>query len=97
MNAIKVDEAHRIQLSVLRPGDLYQPEVHGPEADEITLRRLKPATQRKMTKAEALKLTAPQCASAGHGMNYARRPASLDPVRPWRLLRALCVSAIEFQ
>jgi hypothetical protein len=55
MNAIKVDEAHRIQLSVLKPGDLYEPEVHGPEADEITLRRLNPATQRKMTKAEALK------------------------------------------
>ncbi len=55
MNAVKVDEAHRIQLSVLKPGDLYQPEVRGLEADEITLRRLKPATQRKMTKAEALK------------------------------------------
>jgi hypothetical protein len=55
MNAVKVDEAHRIQLSILKPGDLYEPEVHGPDADEITLRRLKPATQRKMTKAEALK------------------------------------------
>jgi hypothetical protein len=54
MNAVKVDEAHRIQLAVLKPGELYEPEVHGPDADEITLRRLKPA-QRKMTKAEALK------------------------------------------
>jgi hypothetical protein len=55
MNAVKVDEAHRIQLSMLKPGDIYQPEVHGPEADEITLRRLNPASQRKRTKAEALK------------------------------------------
>jgi hypothetical protein len=55
MNAVKVDEAHRIQLSVLKPGDLYEPEVHGPDADEITLRRLKPTAQRKMTKSEALK------------------------------------------
>ena len=55
MNAVKVDEAHRIQLAVLKPGDLYEPEVHGPDADEITLRRLKPATRRKMTKAEALR------------------------------------------
>ena len=54
MNAVKVDEAHRIQLSVLKPGDLYAPEVHGPDADEITLRRLKRTAQRKMTKAEAL-------------------------------------------
>ena len=55
MNAVKVDEAHRIQLSVLKPGDLYEPEVHGPDADEITLRRLKPATQPRITKADALK------------------------------------------
>jgi hypothetical protein len=54
MNAVKVDEAHRIQLSVLKPGDLYEPEVHGPDADEITLRRLKPESRRKPTKAEAL-------------------------------------------
>jgi hypothetical protein len=43
VNAVKVDEAHRIQLSVLKPGDLYQPEIHGPEAEEITLRRLNPS------------------------------------------------------
>lgn len=54
MNAVKVDEAHRIQLSVLKPGDFYEPEVHGPDADEITLRRLKPPTRRTVTKAEAL-------------------------------------------
>jgi len=55
MKAVKVDEAHRIQISVLKPGDLYETEVHGPDADEITLRRLNRATPRKMTKAEALK------------------------------------------
>jgi len=54
MNAVKVDEAHRIQLAVLKPGELYEPEVHGPDADEIPLRRLK-RSQRKMTKSEALK------------------------------------------
>jgi hypothetical protein len=55
MNVVKVDEAHRIQLSVLKPGDLYEPEVRGRDADEITLRRLAPATRPRMTKAEALK------------------------------------------
>lgn len=55
MNAVKVDEEHRIQLPVLKPGDLYQPEVRGPDAHEITLRRLEPAGQRKITKAQALK------------------------------------------
>ncbi len=54
MNAVKVDEAHRIQLTVLKPGDLYEPEVHGPRADRITLRRLEPERP-KITKAEALK------------------------------------------
>jgi hypothetical protein len=55
MNAVKVDEAHRIQLSVLKPGELYEPEVHGADDDEITLRRLKPIDSPKLTKAEALK------------------------------------------
>src|SRR5258708_4369706 len=32
MNAVKVDEAHRIRLSVLKPEDLYETEVHGPAA-----------------------------------------------------------------
>ena len=53
MNAVKVDEAHRIQLDVLKPGDLYETEIHGPNADSITLRRLIPASH-KLTKAEAL-------------------------------------------
>jgi len=58
MNAVKVDEAHRIQLSVLRPGDLYEPEVHGPNAEEITLRRLEPASQQKIANGESIGRTA---------------------------------------
>ena len=42
MNAIKVDDAHRIQLAVLAPGDLYEPEIVS--ADEITLRRVPQAS-----------------------------------------------------
>lgn len=38
MNAVKVDEAHRIQIAVLAPGDLYEPEIVSP--NEITLRRV---------------------------------------------------------
>jgi hypothetical protein len=38
MNAVKVDDAHRIQLAVLAPGDLYEPEFVSP--DEITLHRV---------------------------------------------------------
>jgi hypothetical protein len=53
MKAVKVDEAHRIRLVALKPGDSYEPEIHGP-ADEITLCRLRPS-RRKMTKAEAIR------------------------------------------
>jgi hypothetical protein len=38
MNAVKVDEAHRIQIAVLAPGDLYEPEIVSP--DEIKLHRV---------------------------------------------------------
>ncbi len=38
MNAIKVDELHRIQIAVLEPGDLYEPEIVS--SDEITLHRV---------------------------------------------------------
>jgi len=54
MNAVKVDEDHRIRIAALRPGDYYEPEIRGQQADEITLRRLQPP-RRKMTKAEVLK------------------------------------------
>ena len=54
MNAVKVDNGHRIRLAALKPGDYYEPEIRGPGADEVTLRRLRP-TRGKMTKAEVLK------------------------------------------
>lgn len=54
MKAVEVDQAHRIQLEALRPGDLYEPEINGPHAEEVRLRRLKTGRS-KMTKAEALK------------------------------------------
>jgi len=45
MNAIKVDEARRLKLSRLRPGDLYEPEYLSTE--EIVLRRVS-ETKRKI-------------------------------------------------
>ena len=51
MNAVKVDEAHRIQVSVLHPGDYYEPEVLG--ESEVLLRKVQPPT-RKPTFAEAM-------------------------------------------
>jgi hypothetical protein len=38
MNTVKVDEAHRIQIAALAPGDLYEPEIIS--HDEIKLRRV---------------------------------------------------------
>jgi len=38
MKAVKVDPARRIRLSMLAPGDVYEPEIVS--ADEITLRRV---------------------------------------------------------
>ena len=54
MNAVKVDRAKRIRLPILTPGDYYEPEVRGPGADEITLRRM-PPPYRRWTRDEALK------------------------------------------
>ena len=54
MNAVKVDSARRIRLTVLTPGDYYEPEIHGRGAEEITLRRM-PPPRKKKTKEEALK------------------------------------------
>ncbi len=51
MNAVKVDESHRIQVSVLRPGDYYEPEVLGDS--EILLRKVG-SPRRKPTFAEAM-------------------------------------------
>jgi hypothetical protein len=53
MNAVKVDDARRIRLPVLTPGDYYEPEIRR-EGEEITLRRL-PPPRKVWTKAEALK------------------------------------------
>jgi hypothetical protein len=40
MNAVKVDQAHRIRLPELRPGDYYEPMIMS-NGEHITLRRLK--------------------------------------------------------
>ena len=40
MSAVKVDQAHRIRLPELRPGDYYEPVI-GPNGEQVTLRRLK--------------------------------------------------------
>jgi hypothetical protein len=53
MQAIKVDDAHRIRLAVLNPGDYYEPHFH--DADRIELRRMTaPPPRRRLTEAEAL-------------------------------------------
>jgi hypothetical protein len=54
MNAVTVDSAKRIRLTVLTPGDYYEPEVRGRAAEEITLRRM-PPPRRRFTKVEALR------------------------------------------
>lgn len=51
MNAVKVEEAHRIEVSVLRPGDYYQPEVLG--ENEVLLRKVE-LPRRRPTFAEAM-------------------------------------------
>ena len=54
MNAVKVDSAKRIRLTILTLGDYYEPEVRGKAAEEITLRRM-PPPRRRFTKLEALR------------------------------------------
>ena len=51
VNAVKVDETHRIQVSVLQPGDYYVPEVLGD--NEVLLRKVV-LPRRKPTFAEAM-------------------------------------------
>ena len=51
MNAIKVDDAHRIRIPALRPGDYYEPEVLGEE--DVLLRKVR-LPGRKPTYAEAM-------------------------------------------
>ena len=52
MNAVEVDSAKQIRLTVLTPGDYYEPEVRGGDAEEITLRRM-PPPHRHFTRLEA--------------------------------------------
>jgi hypothetical protein len=53
MSTVKVDEAKRIRLPVLNPGDYYEADYRGPE--EIVLRRVgEPKGKAHMTHAEAL-------------------------------------------
>ncbi len=53
VNAVKVDEAKRIRLPVLNPGDYYEVDYRGPE--EIVLRRVTgPKHKVQMSKAQAL-------------------------------------------
>ena len=51
MDAAKVDEAHRIQLSVLSPGDYYEPEILG---ENVVLLRKVALPRRRPTYAEAM-------------------------------------------
>lgn len=51
MNAVKVDDASRVRLPALHPGDYYEPEFRG--KDEVVLRKVIPP-RRRMTQAEAL-------------------------------------------
>jgi len=51
MNAIKVDEAHRIRIPALRPGDYYEPEALG--ENDVLLRKVQ-LPRRGPTYAEAL-------------------------------------------
>ena len=48
MHAVKVDSGKRIRLSVLTPGDLYEPEIG---QNVITLRKV-PPPKRRWTKTE---------------------------------------------
>lgn len=51
MKAIKVDDAHRIRIPVLRPGDFYEPEVLG--ENDVLLRKVQ-LPRRRPTYAEAM-------------------------------------------
>ena len=51
VNAVKVDEAHRIQVSALQPGEYYEPEVLG---DNAVLLRKVTMLPRKLTFEEAM-------------------------------------------
>ena len=73
MNAIKVDDAHRIQLAILSPGDLYEPEIVS--RDEIKLRRVSPtdaASNAAQVKVEK---------HAGYSVGVSDQPVSAQAIR----------------
>ena len=51
MNAVKVDDARRVRLPMLSPGDYYEPENIG--CHDVLLHKV-PTPRRQMTKAEVL-------------------------------------------
>jgi len=51
VNAIRVDEAHRIRIPALRPGDYYEPEVLG--ENDVLLRKVR-LPHRRPSYAEAM-------------------------------------------
>ncbi|MGA2557731.1 MAG: hypothetical protein ABSG04_15795 [Verrucomicrobiota bacterium] len=51
VNAVRVDDAHRIRIPALRPGDYYEPELLG--ENEVLLRKVE-LSRRKPTIAQAL-------------------------------------------
>ena len=55
MNAIKVDDTHRVRLAMLSPGDYYVPELMG--GNSVLLHKV-PPPRRHMTKEEVLEALA---------------------------------------
>ena len=74
MNAIKVDDAHRIQLAVLAPGDLYEPEIVS--ADEITLRRV---SESSGTASRPAKVSFEK--RGGYTVGVSDQPVSLEAIK----------------
>ena len=85
MKLIKVDSAKRIRLPQLRPGDYYQPEIRGDQAQEVTLRRCPPPPKRQWTKQEALRAIEKSALRFTRSWDQVKeetrcRPASASPV-----------------
>lgn len=73
VNAIKVDDAHRIQISILAPGDLYEPQIIS--ADEITLRRVASSD----TGSQRAKVSFEKC--GGYTVGVSDQTVSLDSIK----------------
>lgn len=74
MNAVKVDEAHRIQIAALAPGDLYEPEIISP--DEIKLRRAPQSSDAASGPAKVRFVK-----ENGFTVAYTDRPISLEAIK----------------